>query len=313
MSMSSPIVADVRVGGGRSTFLGLTAGAAFVIFGAALTVAPHAKVAEKIVGVLTIALFGPLSLYAGVRLLRAGCIYVFGTDGIRFPLYGWPLLPWADVQGTRIVTRRGQRYLAVDVRDAEARLRQMKSGARAARRNLRTGLGLISIPEQLYAPDSLEDLQAQIARRQAGSERPAATPLSSASSGATILPASAAGRPVAATSHSSPGGARRLRNIAAIHAGLLALSVLAHRAAQTPHVVVLGIAGALLLGALAAQFEAVIVGLVTIVAAEAMLVVVDLTVGHHLALATRVLYLFFPLFVVLTAAQVWPRSAAPNG
>lgn len=311
MSMSSPIVADVRIGGGRSTFLGLAAGAAFVIFGTAMTVAPHAKVAERIVGVLTIALFGPLSLYAGVRLLRAGCIYVLGTDGIRFPLYGWPLLPWADVQGTRIVTRRGQRYLAVDVRDAESRLRQMKSGARAARRNLRTGLGLISIPEQ-FAPASLEDLQAEMARRKTGPQWSAATPLSHVSSGATILPASAPGRPVSTTSHSSPGGARRLRNIAAIHAVLLVLSVLAHHAAQTPHVVVLAIAAALLLGALAAQFEAVIVGLVTTVAAEAMLVVVDLTVGHHIALATRVLYLFFPLFVILTAAQVWPRRTVRN-
>lgn len=306
--MSSPIVADVRVGGGRSTFLGLAAGAAFAMFGAALTVAPHAKVAEKIVGVLTIALFGPLSLYAGVRLLRAGCVYVLGTDGIRFPLYGWPLLPWADVQGTRLVIRRGQRYLALDVRDAESRLRQMKSGARVARRNVRTGLGLISIPEML-APASLEELQAEIERRRApAATLPAAAPRSTSTS---ILPMSGAsvGTPIR---EALPGSARRIRNIAAIHALLLVLALLFHHAAQTPHVVVLGIAVALLLGALAAHFEAVIVGLVTIVAAEAMLVVVDLTVGHHIALATRVLYLFFPFFVVLAAAQVWPRMTARN-
>jgi hypothetical protein len=298
--------ADIRIGGGRSAYLGLAACAAFVIFGIALTAAPHANVGDKVVGVLAIALFGPLPLYGTVKLLRAGSLYVLASDGIRSPFHGWPLIPWADVQGTRIVTHRGRRYLAVDVRDAASRLRQIKSGSRAARRNVRTGLGFISIPEML-APAGLEELQAEIQRRRV----PDATPSAAAPriTGTSILPMSGAGvgTPIR---EAPPGSARRLRNIAAIHALLLVLALLAHRAARTPHVVVLGIAFALLLGALAAHFEALIVGLVTVLAAEALLVVVDLSVGHHIAFATRVLYLVFPLCVVLTAAQVWPRRTA---
>ena len=105
----------------------------FVVVGLAFIAEPHANIGAKFVGALTIALFGPLPLYAGVRLLRAGAVYVLGADGIRFPLYGWPTLPWSDVQGTRIVTRRGRRYLAVDAQNVDARLRHMKSGARMAR------------------------------------------------------------------------------------------------------------------------------------------------------------------------------------
>lgn len=301
----SPMMADVRIGGGRSMYVGLAACAAFVMFGIALTVAPHANAGERAIGVLTIALFGPLPLYGTVRLLRAGCIYVLATDGIRSPLHGGPLIPWADVQGTRIVTHRGRRYLAIDVRDAASRLRQMKSGSRVARRNLRTGLGLITIPE-IYAPASLEGLQGEIERRRTWS--PTSAP-SQVTSGATILPAAAAGLPVS-TSYVPPSSARTLRNVTACHAFLLVLAMLAHRARQTPHVVAVGIAVALVLGALAVHLEAFLVGLVTVVVAEMLLVVVDLTVGHHIALATRLLYLFFPLCVLLLATQAWPRGTA---
>jgi hypothetical protein len=304
VSISSPGTANVRVGGGRPVFVGLAAAAVFVIAGVALIAAPHAGLGQKSLGVLEIALFGPFPLYWSIRLLRAGCIYVLAPDGIRSPLYGWPLVPWSDVQGTRIVERRGRRYLAIDIRAVDARLRQMKSGSRAVRRNLRYDLGFISIPEQ-YAPASLEGLQAEIERRRVPQE-PSSAPAASSSTGTSILPMSRA-RAAAPVREVSPQSTRTLRSIAAGHALVLVLAVLAHHATQTPHEVVLGIAAALLLGAFAAQFEAVIVGLVTILAAEALLIVVDLTVGHHIALATRILYLFFPLCVLVVASTAWPR------
>src|SRR5450631_789150 len=210
---SSPIARDIRVGGGRSTILGLGVAAMFVVFGLALIAEPHASIGAKFVGVLAIAVFGPVPLYAGVRLLRAGAVYVVGVDGIRFPLYGWPTLPWSDVQGTRIVTQRGRRYLAVDAQNVEARLRYMKSGARVARRNVRTGLGLVSIPEQL-APTSLEDLQREIEHRRAGA---AATWAAPANTGVTVLPGSATPAPMPGRS-ATPGSARALRTVAVANA-----------------------------------------------------------------------------------------------
>src|SRR4051812_34392096 len=101
---------DLRIGGGRRSFMALAGALAFVVFGLALIFAPHSGVVEKVIGGFEIAVFGPLPLYYAYRLRRAGCIYIFAADGIRFPMHEWPTLPWSEVQGTRIVTRRGRRY-----------------------------------------------------------------------------------------------------------------------------------------------------------------------------------------------------------
>ena len=274
----------------------------FVVVGVAFLVEPHANMGAKFVGLLAIAIFGPLPLYAGVRLLRAGAVYVLGVDGIRFPLYGWPTLPWSDVQGTRIVTQRGRRYLAVDAQNVEARLRYMKSGARVARRNVRTGLGLVSIPEQL-APTSLEDLQREIEHRRAGA---AATWAAPANTGVTVLPGSATPAPMPGRS-AAPGSARALRTVAVANAALLLLAMLQHHRASTSRGLIVAIAVALLVGAFAVQRQAVLAGCLTIVAAATVLVAVDLTAGTHVPVATRVVDLFFPICVLGLAINAWPR------
>lgn len=299
--MSSPQSSrDVRIGGGRSTFLVLAGSAAFTIFGVALIAAPHPSVVPKVVGALTVAVFGSL-FYLGVRLLRAGGMYVLTAGGIRFPFHKWPMLPWADVDGTRIVTRRGRRYLIVDARGADARVRHMKSGARAARRNIRSGLGLVPIPEQM-APTTLEELQREIERRRTGSATAAAASVDQA---VTVLPAASASA-TGGGRYAAPATTRALRNVALANALMLLLAMLHYHAPSTHRAFLLADAVALLVGAAALQLERILAGSVTIVAAAIFLVVLDLTVGNH-ALATRVGYLFFPICVLLTALAVLPR------
>lgn len=289
---------DVRIGGGRSTFVLLAGSAAFTIFGVALIAAPHPSVIPKVVGGLTVALFG-FFLYLGLRLLRAGGMYFLTAAGIRFPFHKWPMLPWADVQGTRIVTRRGRRYLTVDARDADARVRQMKSGARVARRNVRTGLGLVPIPEQM-APTSLEELQREIERRRISAATAAAL-----DQDVTVLPVAAASA-TGAGRYAAPATTRALRNVALANALTLPLAMLRYHAPPTLRAFILVDAVALLVGAAALHLQRILAGSVTIVAAAIFLVVLDLTVGNH-ALATRVCYLFFPFCVLLTALAAWPR------
>ncbi|HEY5050138.1 MAG TPA: STM3941 family protein [Acidothermaceae bacterium] len=303
MISSPPDSRDVRIRGGRTAVTLLLVCAAFVVVGAALIAVPHASVGAKIAGALTIAVFGPLPLYAGLRMLRSGGVYVLGSDGIRFPLNGWPVLPWSDIQGTRIVVRRRRRYLVVDTPTANARVRQMKSGSRAARQNLRIGLGLMPIPEQM-APTSLEELQRKIERRRTGSAA-STSRAASGSSDTTILPASAMRAP---TSNRSAwqGSSQALRNVAAGNALVLILAMLRHHHVRTPQALIAAIVAALLIGALAVHLEAVFTGWVTIVTAEIVLVVVDLTVGQ-VAVASRLLDLFFPFCVLFVAAQAWPQ------
>jgi hypothetical protein len=303
---SAPISTDVRIGGGRSAVSLLIGSVAFVAFGVALIAVPHAGVGSKVVGGLTIAFFGPFPLYAGLRLLRSEGIFVLGAEGIRFPLRGWPTLPWSDVSGTRIVVRRGRRYLAVDTPTADARLRQMKSGARGARQNLRHGLGLVSIPEQI-SPTSLEQLQAQIERRRTAGAT-AANWAAPANTGTTILPASLTpvhprGRPA------KPGTAQGLRNVAAANGVMVLLALARYHRVSTPRALVVAIGVALLLGALAIHAEAVLTGWVTIVAAEVLLASLDLTEGAHVPVAIRVVDLFFPFCVLFVAAHAWPGRA----
>jgi hypothetical protein len=303
MTISSPPDPhDVRIGGGRTAVTLLLVSAAFVVVGAALIAVPHASLVAKITGALSIALFGPLPFYGGLRMLRSGGVYVLAADGIRFPLNGWPVLPWSDIQGTRIVARHRRRYLVVETPTANTRVRQMKSGSRAARQNLRMGLGLMPINEQM-APTSLEDLQREIERRRTSSTVLTAR-AASQSSDATILPASATH---AHTSRQTAwqGSPQALRNVAASNALLLILAALRHHHLQTPRALVAAIVAALLMGALAVHLEAVPAGWVSIVAAEIVLVIVDLTVGQ-IAVAYRLLDLFFPFCVLFVAAQAWP-------
>ena len=299
--------ADIRIGGGRTIFLVLTGALAFAVFGVALILAPHSGFVAKVVGGLTVALFGPFPIYAGVRLHRAGCVYVLAADGIQFPLYGWPMLPWSEIQGTRIVARRGGRYLAVDAQNGEQRLRQMKSGSRVARRNLRSGLGLVSISEQL-APGSLEELQAEIERRRAPLV-PSSDPAAPGGTGISILPMSRT-TVVTPVREVSLRSTRTLRNVAAAHAVVLLLAILRAHSTASPRAVLLAIAAALLVGAVAVQFRAVLAGLATIVAAEVGFVILALTAGNHVAAATRILYLFFPFCVLFLASAAWPRKAS---
>jgi hypothetical protein len=302
MLTSPPDSRDVHIGSGRSAVTLLVLSAAFVVVGAALIALPHANVGAKIVGALTIAFFGPLPLYAGLRMLRSGGVYILAADGIRFPLKGWPPLPWSDVQGTRIVVRRRHRYLVVDTPTADARVRQLKSGSRAARQNLRAGLGLMPIPEQM-APTSLEELQREIERRRTAGAA-SSTRGASVTSDATILPASPMRAP-AANRSVWQGSPRVLRDVAAANGLLLLLATLRRHHVQTPLPLIVAIVAALLIGALAIHVEALLTGWVTIVAAEIVLVVVDLTVGQ-IAVASRLLDLFFPFCVLFVAAQAWP-------
>jgi hypothetical protein len=305
MTMASPHTPrDVRIGSGRSAYLPLAGSAAFVIFGIALIASPRGGVGAKAVGVLTVLVFGAFFLL-GLRLLRAGGMYVLTAGGIHFPYHKWPMLPWADVQGTRIITRRRRRYLAVDVRDTDARVRHMKSGARVARQNLRAGLGLVPIPEQM-SPTSLEELQREIERRRA-------TPATAAvlgDEGMTILPKSASSvRPAGLEGGSD--GPRGLRNVAILNAVLLPLAMLRFHTTSTHRVFLVAAAVALLVGAAALQLQRILTGVVIIVAAAIVNVAVDLTVGGHVALATRILGLFLPVCVVFVALASWPRRRAP--
>jgi hypothetical protein len=302
MLSSPPDSRDVRIGGGRTAANLLVVCAAFVVVGAALIAVPHANVGAKIAGALTIAFFGPLPLYAGVRMLRAGGVYVLSADGIRFPLNRWPMLPWSDVQGTRIVVRLRRRYLVVDTPTANARAAQMKSGSRATRQNLRNGLGLMPIPEHM-ARTSLEELQREIERRRAGSA-PSTTRATAESSGYTILPGSATRAPKSSRS-AWQGSPQALRNVAAANALLLVLATLRQHHVATPRVLIAAIVAALLIGVFAVHLEAMLTGWVTIVAAEIVLVIVDLTVGQ-IAVASRIIDLFFPFCVLFVAAQAWP-------
>jgi hypothetical protein len=302
MSMASPqSTPDVRLGGGRSAFMGVAGSAAFVIFAIALIARPHGGAVAKAVGGLTLVVFGCFFLLS-LRLVRAGGLYVLTASGIQFLYQKWPMLPWSDVHGTRIVTWRRRRYLAIDVRDADARVRHMKSGARAARHNLRAGLGLIAIPEQM-SPTSLEALQREIERRRTSPT--AATALTD--QGATILP-TAAGAVPPAGAEATPSSVRALRNVAVANAVWLLASAFRHPAVATPRALLFALAVAFLLGAWALHLHRTLTGLVTMVAAAIVLVVIDLTVGTHVAVASRVGYLFFPFFVLLAALAAWPRQ-----
>ncbi len=292
---------DMRIGAGRSTFLGLAGAAAFVLFGVALIVGSRGGAGAKVIGVLTVVVFGSF-LLLGLRMLRAGGLYVLTAAGILFPYRNWPMLPWSDVQATRIVKRRGHRYLAVDARDTDARVRHMKSGARAARASLRSGLALVTIPEQL-SPISLEELQREIERRRTS---PATTAVL-ADQGATILPVAAASV-ASAGADATPKTIRTVRNVAAANSLWLLASTVRHPAVATPRPVLLALAAAFLIGAAAIQLRRTLPGLVTIVAAAIVLVVVDLTVGTHIAVTSRVGYLFFPVCVLLVAMAAWPRQ-----
>jgi hypothetical protein len=295
------VQADVRVGGGARAYLSLAGAACFVVFGLALLFAPHADLLSRAVGVLTIAAFGPLPLYMGLRLLRVGCFYVLASDGIRFPMFDWPMLPWCDIQDTRIIERSRHRYLAIYVTDADLRLRQMRRGARTARWNMRKGLGLVAIPERM-APGTLERLQADIRRRQ-NSVNPQGTTLPvSQVSALTILPTSVSGRVGI-----SPRQARALVIVTAAQAVSIVLLVPSHHTGGTHQLLDLAIGGALLSGAVLTHFGRLL-GWLTIAGAEFGLVFFDLTAGHDVAVATRVLYLFFPACVLLIAAQTWPHE-----
>jgi hypothetical protein len=301
MSMASPqSPRDVRIGGGRSMFLGVAGSAAFVIFGIALIASPRGGAVANAVGVPTAGVFGCFFVLS-LRVVRAGGRYVLTSGGIHFLHQKWPMLPWSDVQGTRIITWRRRRYLAIDVRDADARVRHMKSGARAARHNLRVGLGLVAIPEQL-SPTSLEELQREIERRRTS---PAAAALLT-DHGATILPPATASVPPAGA-EATPASIRTLRNVAAANTVWLLATTLRHPAVATPRGFLLALAAAFLLGAWALHMQRILAGLVTIVAAAIVLVVLDLTVGTHIATASRVGYLFFPFCVLLVALAAWPR------
>jgi hypothetical protein len=295
---------DVRIGGGRSTILALGSCAAFVIVAIALIAAPHGGVGAKALGVLTGVLFGSFFLLS-LRVLQAGGLYVLAADGIYFPYRRWPMLPWSDVQRTRIITRWGRRFLAVDVRDADARVRQMKSGARGTRRNLRAGYGLVTIPEQM-SPTSLEELQREIERRR--TPRPTAEVLTD--QGPTILPGSAASVQPASVGW-APGGSRALRRIAVGYAVLLVLGMLRRHQTSAPRILVLAAVVALLAGAAALHFQRSLAGALIIAAAAIFVLVLDLTAGGHIAVATRLARLFFPVCVLMVALTSWPRRRPP--
>ena len=160
----------------------------------------------------------------------------------------------------------------------------------------------MSIPEQL-ASTSLEELQAEIESRRAST---AATWAATPNTGVTILPASATLAPTLGRS-TPPGSARALRTVAVANAALLLLAMLRHHTTSTTRGLVVAIAVALLVGAFAVQRQAVLAGCLAIVAAATVLVAVDLTAGAHVAVATRVVDLFFPICVLGLAINAWPR------
>ncbi len=300
---------DLRIGVGRSTVVSLAGSAAFVIFGIALIAGPRGGGGAKAVGVLTVVIFGCF-FFLGVRMLQAGGLYVLTAAGILFPYRKWPMLPWSDVQAIRIIKRRGHRYLAIDARDTDARLRHMKSGKRGVRTNLRTGLGLVTIPEQL-SPTSLEELQTEIERRRATGGT-AAIPMNQGATmdrGATILPGAAASVP-RANAGGTPATMRTLRNVAVVNALMLLLAMLRYHT-QTPRVLLLADAVALLVGAAAVQLERILAGSATIVAAAIFLMILNLSAGKGVAVATRVADLFLPVCVLLIALANWPRQRRP--
>ncbi|HEY3924300.1 MAG TPA: STM3941 family protein [Acidothermaceae bacterium] len=299
--MASPqSTPDLRIGGGRSTFLAVAGSAGFVIFSIALIARPNGGAGAKTVGVLVAVVFGCFFVLS-LRLVRAGGRYVLTASGIQFLYQKWPMLPWSDIHATRIVTWRRRRYLAIDVRNADARVRHMKSGARAGRHNLRAGLGLIAIPEQM-SPTSLEELQREIERRRTTTS---ATAVDS-DQGATILPKAAGAVPPVGTD-TAPPSVRTLRNVAIANAVWLLATTARRPAVATPRALLFALAAAFLLGALALHLHRLFSGLVTIVAAAIVLAVIDLTVGTHIAVASRVGYLFFPFGVLLVALAAWPR------
>lgn len=281
---------DVPIGGGRRQLVGAVGGIAFALFGVALLVAPKVNVAGRAAGALNALIFGPAAVYLLVKSRGGRPMYLLARDGIRFPLHGWPTVPWSQVRGVRIASLLGSRYLAVDVDDPEPLIAgRGPLSRRAARRSIRRGRGLISIMEQL-APVSLEKVRTEIDRRR--------------STSGAAGPSESVAVPTPRRSVFARGGARA-ELLVGLHAGSEAL-----RAGRSTSggrtVLVAAFAVLLLAGAVGIRYRPK-VGIPAVVVVEGVIIIANLSLIHA-AIPVRVLACFLPVCVLILVLGKSPAA-----
>ncbi len=273
---------ELAIGLGRRQRVALLGGVGFAVCGLCLALVPGAGVPGLVIGLVTAAFFGPLSVWALIRSRKSEAIWVVADDGIRFPMHGYPTIPWSEVTDARIVSVVGQRFLAIDVAHSEAVMSQRGRLARQTiRLNLRRGWGFLAIPER-QAPSSLEDLGMEIDRH-----RGAGGPL----------------RPGGRSVPARPSKMAKLflpETVVALQ-GILYLLRVASAPNTRSGALRAAIGAALVVGALLVRRRPK-VGSAVVLAVEGLIVVLTLTLGH-IAVAARLASLFFPMCVLIVLAS----------
>ncbi len=114
----------------------------------------------RIAGIAGVAFFGLCLLYAFWRLARPTPAVVIHTSGIFDNASGLSagFLRWEEISRVRVASLKGQRFLAVDMKDVDALLsRQSGFKAKMMKMNVRLVGAAVNIPANTL-PISLEEL-----------------------------------------------------------------------------------------------------------------------------------------------------------
>lgn len=133
-------------------------GAAFVALGVFLLQSSDTE--ERLIGIASIVFFGFGMLYAVARLVRPTPALVIHSSGIFDNASGLSagFLSWEEISGVYVAKIKGQRFLAIAVKDADGFLsRQSGIKAKMMKMNIKLAGAAVNIPANTL-PISLEEL-----------------------------------------------------------------------------------------------------------------------------------------------------------
>lgn len=104
--------------------------------------ARHPDIVYRTVGWFCVGFFALCILIAVKRLLFGGVPFVFDLAGIGFPSGSFGLVPWTEIKGYKVVTVKGNYFLALTFHDPDRILSRVSAAKRKwALTNQRLGWG----------------------------------------------------------------------------------------------------------------------------------------------------------------------------
>jgi hypothetical protein len=106
------------------------------------TATRNPDIVYRTAGWFGVTFFSLCGLIAVKRLLTGGVPFVFDLSGIAFPSGSFGLVPWTEIKGYKVVTVRGNDFLALTFHDPDRMLSRVSAAKRKwALTNQRLGWG----------------------------------------------------------------------------------------------------------------------------------------------------------------------------